>query len=221
MIAKIRAYITRAFDDVPKTKKSVDMQEELISNLVEKFNDQLRLGKSEEEAYTAVIASIGDLSELTEGLKERHVLSAPTAQQRKTSALFISSAVMLYIMSPMVLIFSAEILKEEVFGLLGMFTLIAIATGLLVFHFASRPKYIKEDETMIEEFKEWKASKDKNKAMFDALSSAFWLIIVAIYFYVNFMYGWWAFSWILFIIGAAIQNILKAFYNLSRDSHEK
>jgi len=34
MITKIRAYINRAFEDVPKTKKSTDMQEELITDLV-------------------------------------------------------------------------------------------------------------------------------------------------------------------------------------------
>ncbi len=221
MITKIRNYITKAFEDVPKTKKSIDMQEELISNLIEKFNDQLKAGKSEEEAYTAVIAGIGDLSELTEGLKERHVLSVPTAQQRKTSALFISTAVMIYILSPMALIFSSQVLKQEVLGLMTMFAMIAIATGLLVFHFISRPKYNREDETMIEEFKEWKASRDKNKALFDALSASFWLIIVALYFYVNFTYAWWSFSWIIFILGAAIQNILKAIFELSRGSNEK
>jgi uncharacterized membrane protein len=221
MITKIRNYITKAFEDVPKTKKSIDMQEELISNLIKKFNDQLKAGKSEEEAYTAVIAGIGDLSELTEGLKERHVLSVPTAQQRKTSALFISTAVMIYILSPMALIFCSQVLKQEVLGLMTMFALIAIATGLLVFHFISRPKYNKEDETMIEEFKEWKASRDKNKPLFDALNASFWLIIVALYFYVNFIYGWWSFSWIIFILGAAIQNILKAIFELSRGSNEK
>ena len=220
MITKIRTYINRAFEDVPKTKKSIEMQEELISNLIEKFNDQLKAGKTEDEAYTIVISGIGELSELTEGLKERHVLSAPSPQQRKQSALFIASAVMLYIMSPMALIFCAKILKEDVLGLVSMFTLIAIATGLLVFHFVSKPKYFKKDETMIEEFKEWKASKDKNRAMVDAITSAFWLIIVALYFYVNFMYGWWSFSWIIFIIGAAINNIFKAFFNLSRNRHE-
>ena len=221
MISRIRNYITKAFEDAPKTKKSIDMQEELISNLIEKFNDQLKAGKTEEEAYTAVIAGIGDLSELTEGLKERHILSVPTAEQRKTSALFISVAVMIYILSPMALIFCAEVLKAEIAGLMIMFMMIAIATGLLVFHFISRPKYNKEDETMIEEFKEWKAAKNKNKPLFDALSGAFWLIVVTVYFYVNFAFDWWSFSWIIFILAAAIQNIIKAIYELSRSNHEK
>jgi len=221
MITKIRAYITRAFEDVPKTKKSIELQEELISNLIEKFNDQLKTGKTEEEAYATVMAGIGDLSELTEGLKERHVLSAPSAQDRKTSATFVAIAVMIYIMSPMALIFSAEVLKAQTLGLVSMFAMIAIATGLLVFHFSSKPKYIKEDETLIEEFKEWKASKDKNKAAYDAFNSAFWLIILVIYFYVNFMYHWWTFSWIIFIIGAAIKNIVRAFFNLRGSDNER
>lgn len=220
MIAKIRTYINRAFEDVPRTKKSMEMQEELISNLIEKFNDQLRLGKSEEEAYTSVIASIGDLSELTEGMRERHVLSGPTPQERKRSAMFVTIAVMLYILSPMVLIVSDQNFSSPISGLAGMFILIAIATGLLVYNQASKPRYLKEDETLVEEFKEWKSSRQKNKSIYDALSSAFWLIIVAVYLYVSFTYMNWHYSWIIFIIGAAIQNIVKALLEM-RGEHEK
>jgi hypothetical protein len=219
MIAKIRTTITRAFDDVPKTKKSAELQEELISNLIEKFNDQLKAGKTEDEAYATVIAGIGDLSELTESLKEHHVLSAPSAKERQKSALFVSIAVGLYILSPMALIVTSEVFNAEVLGLVMMFTFIALATALLIYNQASKPKYVKEDETMVEEFKEWKAAKDKDKALFGALSSAFWLIIVAIYLFVNFMYGWWPFSWIIFIVAAAIQNIARALYTLTR--HER
>jgi len=210
MIAKIRAYITRAFDNVPRTKKSMEMQEELISNLVEKFNDQLKLGKSEEEAYTIVIAGIGDLSELTEGMRERHVLSGPTPTERKRTALLISIAVMTYILSPIVLIVFAENLHQEVLGLGLMLVMIAIATGFIVYNQASKPKYIREEETMIEEFKEWKSARQKNKQVYEAFSSAFWLIVVAIYLYTSFTYMNWSYSWIIFIIAAAVQNIIKA-----------
>ncbi|TFG82712.1 MAG: hypothetical protein E4G74_02295 [Erysipelotrichales bacterium] len=210
MIAKIRAYITRAFEDVPRTKKSMEMQEELISNLIEKFNDQLKLGKTEEEAYAIVIAGIGDLSELTEGLRERHVLSGPTAVERKRSALLISIAIMTYIMSPVVLIVFATSFGQEILGLSLMLGLIAIATGLLIYNQASKPKYIREEETMVEEFKEWKSARQKNKSIYEAFSSAFWLITVAIYLYISFTYFNWSYSWIIFIIAAAIQNIFKA-----------
>ena len=210
MIAKIRAYITRAFEDVPRTKKSMEMQEELISNLIEKFNDQLKLGKSEEEAYTNVIAGIGDLSELTEGLRERHVLSSPTPTERKRNALIIAISVMIYILSPIVLIVFVESFGQEILGVALMLGMIAIATGLIVYNQVSKPKYVAEEETMVEEFKEWKSDRQKNKTIYKAFSSAFWLIVVALYFYVSFTYMNWHYSWIIFIIAAAIQNIFKA-----------
>lgn len=210
MIAKIRAYITRAFEDVPRTKKSMEMQEELISNLIEKFNDQLKLGKSEEEAYTNVIAGIGDLSELTEGLRERQILSGPTPTERKHNALIIAISVMIYILSPIVLIVFVESFGQETLGLALMFGMVAIATGLIVYNQVSKPKYVAEEETMVEEFKEWKSGRQKNKSIYEAFSSAFWLIVVALYLYISFTYMNWHYSWIIFILASAIQNIFKA-----------
>lgn len=210
MIAKIRKYITRAFEDVPQTKKSIEMQEELISNLIEKYNDQLIQNKTEEEAYNIVIAGIGDLSELTESLKERHVLSTISPKERKRSAANTAIAVMLFIMSPMILIVSVEVFNQEILGITSMFMFIAMGTGLLIYTHASKPKYLKEEETMIEEFKEWKSKKNRYKGVNEGLSSAFWLIVVAIYLYTSFTFGNWSYSWIIFIIASAVFNIVKA-----------
>ena len=219
MISKIRAYITRAFEDVPKTKKSIELQEELISNLIEKFNDQLKIGKTEEEAYTSVIAGIGDLSELVEGVRERQTLMSQSPEDRKKNALVIAIAVVLYILSPMVLILFAELLSMEIFGLLMMFVLIAIATGMLVYNAASKPKYLREEETLVEEFKEWKAGKDKNQASYAAFKSAFWLIVVAVYLFISFQSGGWAYTWIIFIVASAVQEVVRAIIELRRN-HE-
>ena len=210
MISKIRQYITRAFEDLPKTKKSVEMQEELISNLIEKYNDQLAQNKTEEEAYSTVIAGIGDLSELTESLKERHVLSSISSDERRRSARNTAFAVMLFILSPMALILGNEIFGQDIIGLAVMFLFIAIWTGILIYTHASKPKYLKEEETMIEEFKEWKSKKNRDKGLFEALGSAYWLIVVVIYLYVSFTYFNWHYSWIIFLIASAIFNILKA-----------
>lgn len=220
MMTRIRNYITQAFKDVPKTKKATELQEELISNLLEKYNDQLKLGKTEEEAYTSVIANIGDLSELTEGLRERHVLSPENPNDRRKSAMRIAFAVMLFIMSPMALILSTEMYGQEIPGLVTMFALIAIGVGLLIYNAASKPRYLKEEESMIEEFKEFKAAKKKDKAIYDSLSAAFWMLVLVIYFYYSFTYGTWAFSWIIFIVGGAIHNLIEALVAL-RQPNEK
>ncbi len=216
MIAKIRNYIQRAFEDVPNTKKAHELQEELISNLIDKFNDQLKAGRSEEEAYNHVIAGIGDLSELTEGLRERHVLSTPSAIERKRSAKIVAIAIMLYILSPVSVIIFSELTNTGSIGVVGMFALIATATGLLIYNQSSKPRYYKEEETMIEEFKEWKSKNQKNKALHSALSTAYWLAVVGIYLYVNFTFYTWHYSWIIFIIAAAFYNLVKALILLGK-----
>jgi uncharacterized membrane protein len=217
MIAKIRSYIERAFADAPRTKKSTELQEELISNMIEKFNDQLKLGKTEEEAYTAVIAGLGDIGELVDGLRERQVLSQPTAEERKKSALLIAIAVGLFILSPVVLIIFAAGLSLPIVGLSLMLVLVAVATGLLIYNGASKPAYAKEEETLVEEFKEWKTGRSRQKSIIDSFSAGFSLIVVAIYLIVSFSYGAWAYSWIIFIVAAAIRNIAMAVVRMRED----
>lgn len=220
MISKIRKYITQSFEDVPKTKKSIELQEELISNLIEKYNDQLMQNKTEEEAYSNVIAGIGDLSELTESLRERHVLSTISPKERQAVARNTAIAVMLFILSPMALIVSVELFNQDVIGLLIMFVFVALATGLLIYTHASKPKYLKEEETMIEEFKEWKSKKNRNKAAYESLSTAFWIIVTVIYLYFSFTYGAWAYSWLIYLIASAIFFAIKAVAQLVENNNE-
>ncbi len=42
-----------------------------------------------------------------------------------------------------------------------------------------------------------------------AYTSAMWIIIVVLYFVISFTTGAWAFSWVIFLIGAAVQQIVK------------
>ncbi len=213
MVAKIRAYIERAFADAPRTRKSVELQEELISNMLEKFNDLLREGKTEEEAYNAVIAGMGDIEELVDGLRERQTLHHPTPEERRRSALLVSVAVGLYILGPVALI-GLSALRNPILGLCIMLTLVAAATGLLVYNAAVRPKYAREEETFVEEFKEWKSGREREKGIINSFSAAFSLIVVAIYLWVSFQYQIWSYSWIIFIVAAAIRNIAMAVYRM-------
>lgn len=213
MVAKIRAYIERAFADAPRTRKSVELQEELISNMLEKFNDLLREGKTEEEAYNVVIAGMGDIEELVDGLRERQTLHHPTPEERRRSALLVSVAVGLYILGPVALI-GLSALRNPILGLCIMLTLVAAATGLLVYNAAVRPKYAREEETFVEEFKEWKSGREREKGIINSFSAAFSLIVVAIYLWVSFQYQIWSYSWIIFIVAAAIRNIAMAVYRM-------
>ena len=83
MVNKIRAYIDHEFAGVPESKKVNELKEELTANLIEKYNEQLLHGKSEEEAYNAVITGLGDLSELVDRAYVRTACRAPVNRNER------------------------------------------------------------------------------------------------------------------------------------------
>ena len=56
---KLRAYMDEVFKDISPTKKSVELKEEILQNLIDKYHDLINEGKSPEAAYNISIASIG------------------------------------------------------------------------------------------------------------------------------------------------------------------
>ena len=163
MIDRIRAYLEHAFADAPKTRRVEDLREELFSNLVEKYNDRLRQGMSEEDAYNAVIRSIGDIDELIDSVRGPSPLEPPPMRESSIRALRTAIAVALYIMSPFMVI-----LLRGPWGIGAMFLFIAAATGLLIYNSMTKPHYARADDTIVEEFKEWHVKNDRQR---DALNA--------------------------------------------------
>ena len=48
---KLRAYMDHLFRDVKPTRKSVELKEEILQNLVDKYHDMIAEGKTPEAAY--------------------------------------------------------------------------------------------------------------------------------------------------------------------------
>ncbi|MGY0374689.1 permease prefix domain 1-containing protein [Clostridium sp. JNZ J1-5] len=218
MNEKLRKSVENLFENAPKTHRANELKEELLSNLIDKYNDLVSSGKSEEEAFKIVMSGIGDVDELIKGLKEQDVLSyEETQKHRKKSALILSVSVGLYIMSVVVLILLTEVFyANESISVCLMLTIDAIATGLIIYNAASRPKYLKTDDTIVEEFKEWKSANSKEKEILKSIKSIVWLVIVAFYFIISFTYGIWAFSWVIFIIGSAVEKIITLSFELRK-----
>ena len=211
MIDRIRAYLEHAFADAPKTRRVEDLREELFSNLVEKYNDRLRQGMSEEDAYNAVIRSIGDIDELIDSVRGPSPLEPPPMRESSIRALRTAIAVALYIMSPFMVI-----LLRGPWGIGAMFLFIAAATGLLIYNSMTKPPSARADDTIVEEFKEWHVKNDRQRDALNAFKGAYWSIVVGIYLFVSFLFGIWSFSWILFIMAAAVENIIKGVVALRR-----
>jgi hypothetical protein len=108
------------------------------------------------------------------------------------------------------------ILIQNELGLMFLFLFAAVATGLLIYNGVTRERYIKEDDTMVEEFKEWKQNgKQKNKAM-EAIVGSFWLIAVCAYIVVSFLTGAWHITWIIFLIAAAVASLIRGIFMLKQ-----
>lgn len=218
---KLRAYMDHLFRDVKPTKKSVELKEEILQNLVDKYQDLLGEGKSPEAAYNIAVASIGDMEDLLAGLrKEELEVSSLDNEQieqgRKKSAILISVSVMLYIMSLLPPILLSGTSYSDRLAPALMFLTIAIATGLIIYNHLSRPRYYKKDDSIVEEFKEWQEQTDSSRRARKAISSALWSVVVAVYILISFWTMSWHITWVIFLIGAAIEGIIKAIFELKR-----
>ncbi|MEA4915261.1 MAG: permease prefix domain 1-containing protein [Christensenella sp.] len=209
MNEKLRHYIDDLFANAPSTVRAVELKEELYQNLTDKYNDLIAEGKSEESAFNIAIASIGDVDSLISGLSGEKKAASET--DKKRSALLIAIAIGLYILSPVPII----LLQDEV-GLIILLLFAAVATAMLIYNGVTRERYVKADDTMVEEFKEWKQNgKQKNKAV-DAIVGSFWLIAVCVYIVVSFMTGAWHITWIIFLIAAAIASMIRGLFMLKQ-----
>ena len=64
MKEKIRAFMDDLLKDVTKTRKVLELKEELIGNMEERYDDLIRQGYREEDAYQCALDSVGDVREL-------------------------------------------------------------------------------------------------------------------------------------------------------------
>ena len=230
--------IDAMFEGVQPSRKLLEVKEEMLQNLMEKYEDLIAQGKSEEAAFNIAFGSIGDIDDLIDELQQPipKVASFPEpdmsgysdepspyhatpaaddngAFERHSRAMIVTIAVMLYICSPVAVIFIGGRM-----GLLLLFAMIAAATGLLVYNgmtgkrgAAQSPLSDSQDDDTPRRMTK------KHKQFFGSISSALWLITVALYFVISFATGAWHISWIIFLIAAAANNVLKAFVDLYRE----
>ena len=212
MNERIRTHVEGLFEGAPQTRKILDLKEEILANLNSKYDDLVAGGASPDDAYRMVIAGIGDVSELVRQIQNESAFnsSIPTSS-RKMKAIFVATAVGLYILAPF-----SVILSGGTMGVFVMFLLIAVATGLLIYNGMTSPKYIKEEDSMVEDFKEWKSDTSDRRHLRRILSLILWSLIIIVYFLISFFFFAWAFSWIIFIIGILCEGVISLVLDMKK-----
>jgi len=214
----IRDYVEDLFVETAPTRKAVELKEEMIQNLNDKYSDLISEGKTQEAAYNIAIAGIGDISALLSELESEAISYEPgmfeTAVSREKSAMLTSIAVMMYILCalPLIILNMVNFRYANIVGVPTMFLLIATATGVLVYNSMTKPKFNKASDSIVEDFREWQSGRHDRKALRKSISSALWAVTVVCYVLFSSLTGWWHPAWVIFLLAAALEAIINIFF---------
>jgi hypothetical protein len=220
MNERMRSHIEKLFEDAPKTRKAFELREELLVNSEERYQDLLATGVSSDDAFKHVISSIGNVNELFQGLEETKAEDKAEIEARTQKIAVIRTvAVGLYIFSVFVFLVCAmfDMYSRLDLALIGLATMIFIAiipTCLLVYAANIYPKYRRTEDTIVEDFKEWKSETKKAKSIKGAVSCILWTAALLLYFSISFATFAWYASWIIFVAAACVQAIVELIFRL-------
>lgn len=213
---RFKNYLDIVFGDMPKTAETEDIKSEMLQNLTDKYYDLVNDGVEQETAYNMTIASIGDIRGLFSESKVSDV-EETVAKQKKRSAVLMSTAVVLYILCILPVIICLAISESVVSSMIGiclMFIMVAVATALIIYNEMTKYKPNK-NQTVTNEFAQWQAGGQSYNRIKKSASTILWCCIVAIYFLLSFATMCWDITWIIFIVGVALNQIL----GICIDSH--
>ena len=224
---KIRVYVETLFDGALKTEEVVEMREEILQNVIDKYDDLVADGKSEDEAYSIAVSGIGDVGALLRsmngneqeesynpyGKEENAPVYTEQKQEAKGKTAYLIIAVVLYILSIVPLIAADELVgtdKAEGIGACLLFVICAIATGFIIAYAASKPKTSSAD---IANESKLKSEKYENPVV-KSINGAIWTVGTVIYFIVSFSTGAWFITWLIFCITDSVTEVVKAIFML-------
>ena len=220
MNEKLRAYVEELFKNAPKTKQAVEIKEEILRNSIDRYNDLIKEGRTPEAAYNISVAGIGDVSHLIDSMIAPVASSGYTREEiaanEKKRTLILAVSVAMYILSVIPPIICDELRAPEFVGVTLFFVMIAAATALIIYRNGIKLRYDKSDGTVVEDFKEWNRDTKERRSLISAVNGAIWALTLVAYFLVSFLTGAWYISWLIFFIGGAVTNIVKAIFDLTR-----
>lgn len=223
MNEKIRKHIEGLFEDAPKTRKAMDLKEEMTQNTIEKYQDLIGEGYQEEAAFQNVISSIGDVTELFEELEEKNLLSLPE-KDRKKKAMIKTVAAGLYIFDFVIFICGMTFVESYHVGyseagllVLALTVFLCIPpTCMLVYSAQMYPDFRRKEYNLVENYKEAVYIRNKERAVKTSASVILWLVTLILYFAVSFMTDAWEVTWMVFLVGGCAQAIMILLFSLKQ-----
>ena len=197
-------YVELLFADA---ENAGDIQQEILQNTLDRYDDLIAQGKTPEAAYRLAISGIGDINEIlgsADGAAPKATGAVPQPVQKgvvdaKWQPLLRVLSIVCYILCPLPLIV-LDSMGMEIYGLCGTMSIVAVATVLIILG----GKKGGSSETRKTEADEPKTALGKS------ISAFVWAIGLALYLAVSFLTGAWHVSWVIFPILGAISNLVCA-----------
>lgn len=185
-------------------KDCEDIKQEILQNTLDRYDDLIAEGKFPEAAYRLAITGIGDINEILGTKKAAPVYQPadvrPEKQDPPVKKLLRAIAVALYILSPTPLFILSEMGMDTI-GLCGTLSIIAVATVLIILGGKREaPKAGGVNQERAEPQDELSRS----------IGGLIWAVCLVLYFILSFATHAWHVTWVLFLIAAAIQGLVKA-----------
>lgn len=182
-----------------------EIQEEILQNTLDRYDDLIHQGKSPQAAYQLAIMGIGDINEILGSQnayqQAAHASPVVTAKEEMSDEsgwkkALLAIGICLYILCPIPLF----ILQNEL-GLCALLAVVAIATVLVIL---SGNK--KSDVNQ-------KASAP-NREIRKAVGGITWAVGLCVYFALSFSTDAWYITWVIFPLTSAVQGLIVACIDL-------
>jgi len=135
-----------------------------------------------------------------------NINEAKKANVKSNFARNIAVAVMLYIFAIIAIVICAAQFGQPIMGVGIFFTLVAFATGLLIYNGIYYSKESKDEKEV------------KQDTILKQITSIVGMIGLIVYLFVSFITMAWHISWIIFIITGLVNEIVKLIYTVN---HQK
>lgn len=226
---KLREYVEMLFKGAPAAKQITEIKEEIIQNTIDRYDDLVRAGKTPESAFHIAVSGIGDVSELigsvcggTTGREEFQRPPASAEQEieksSRKSGILLAISVMLYILSIIPVILLSGTRYEDTLGVCMMFLMIAAATGILIVRGKTNPQAerAQPDRAAEEASRMQSPEMQRRKKLRKRIEAALWCVTIVLYLLLSFYSGKWYITWVIFLVAAAAENIVRACFDLKR-----
>lgn len=217
MSKKIDNYIDVLFSEIPRSKKAAELKEELRSNMNERYDDYIRQGQSEAQAYSQTVANMGDVDEMLASVIPDEQFKKEAERHRVRNARNVGIAVALYIIGGAVVVGSSlfESDAASILSVVILLLLAAVATGLIVYTNMSTPREY-QDYNRMDDDRDYSMKSPEEKRLSNMMS-LYWVVIPCIYLAWSFLTFDWHITWIIWPIAGVLSGIIKTIYRMRND----